>query len=89
MAHNFSKLSLLEAYNIQHKFDMICLLDERLYKKGYNLIKGNNPSDRKKGGVGICYKEFIAVCSVQVKNLNKCVIFGLSIKNKMDMWFPL
>ena len=24
--HNFSKLSLLEAYNVEHKLDMICLL---------------------------------------------------------------
>ena len=26
VAHKFSKLSLLEVYNLEHKFDMICLL---------------------------------------------------------------
>ena len=46
-AHNFSKLSLLEAFNLEHKFDMICLSetflgssiptnDERLNMKDTN-----------------------------------------------------
>ena len=84
-AHNFSKLPLLEAYNVQHKFDMTCLSetfldssiptnDERLSMKGYKLITADNPSDSKKGGVGIYYKEFLAVRPVDVKNLNECVI---------------
>ena len=92
-AHNFSKLSLLEAYNVEHKFDIICLLetfldssipsnDERLYMKGYKLIRADNPSDSKKGDVGIYYKEFLAVRPVEVKNLNECLIFEVSIKNK-------
>ena len=92
-AHNFSKLSLLEAYNVQHKFDMICLLetfldssiptnDERLNMKRYKLKIADNPSDSKKGGVGIYYKEFLAVRPVEVKNLNECVIFEVSIKKK-------
>ena len=66
-AHNFSTLSLLEAYNVQHKFHMICLSetfldssirfnDERLNMKGYKLIRAGNPSDSKKGGVCIYYK---------------------------------
>ena len=92
-AHNFSKLSLLEAYNVEHKLDMICLSetfldcsipgnDERLNMKGYKLIRADNPSDSKKGDVGIYYKEFLAVCRVEVKNLNECLIFEVSIKNK-------
>ena len=47
VAHNFSKLSLLEAFNLEHKFDMICLSetflgssiptnDERLNMKDTN-----------------------------------------------------
>ena len=72
---------------------MICLLetflgpfiptnDERLSMKGYKLIRANNPSDSKKGGVGIYYKEFLTVRPVEVKNLNACVIFEVSIKKK-------
>ena len=61
-AQSFSKLSLLEDYNAQHKFDMICLSetflvsrkhsiptnDENLDMKGYKLIRADNPSDSKK-----------------------------------------
>ena len=90
-AHNFSKLSLLEAYNVEHKFDIICLLetfldssipsnDERLYMNGYKLIRADNPSDSKKGDVGIYNKEFLAVRPVEVKYLNECL--EVSIKNK-------
>ena len=34
------------------------------------------------GGVGICYKEFLAVGSGKVKNLNECLILEVPIKNK-------
>ena len=39
----------------------IPIYDERLNMKGYKLIKADNPNDSKKGGVGIYYKEFLAV----------------------------
>ena len=56
--------------------------DERLNMKGYKLIRADNPSDSKKDGVGIYYKEFLAVRPFEVKNLNECLIFEVSIKNK-------
>ena len=94
VAHNFSKASLLEAYNVQYKFDMICLSEtfldssiptnERLNMKGYKLKRADNASDSKKGGVGIYYKEFLAVHPVEVKNLTECGIFEVSIKNKRE-----
>ena len=50
--------------------------------KDYELIRADNANDSKKGGVGIYYKDFLAVGSVKVKNLNECLIFEVSIKNK-------
>ena len=50
--------------------------------KRYKLIRADNPSDSKNGGVGIYYKQFLAVRSVGVKYLNEYVIFVESIKNK-------
>ena len=50
--------------------------------KGYKLIRTDSPSDSKKGSVDIYYKEFLAVRSVEVKNLTKCVISEVSTKNK-------
>ena len=53
-----------EAYNVEHKFDMVYISetfldssiltnDERLNMKEYKLVKADNPSESKKGGVGI------------------------------------
>ena len=50
--------------------------------KGYKLIRADNPGESKTGGVGIYYKEFLAVRPFEVKNLNECVIFEVSIRNK-------
>ena len=44
--------------------------------KGYKLVRACIPSDSEKG------KEFLAVRSVEVKNLNERVIFEVPIKNK-------
>ena len=61
-AHNFAKLSLLRAYMSIHKFDIICLSetyldsstdDESLEISGYYLIRSDNPSNKKCGGVCI------------------------------------
>ena len=60
--------------------------DEMLTMKGYKLIRADNPSDSKKGGVGIYQKEFLAVRPVEVKNLNEFLIIEVSIKTKGDMW---
>ena len=89
---SFLKLFLLEAYIKQRKFDIIYLLetcldtfippdDQRLYMEGHKSITADNPCDSKKGSVAIYYKEFLAVRSVEVKNLNECVIFEVSSKN--------
>ena len=50
--------------------------------KGYKLTRADNPSDSKKDGVDIYYKEFLAARPVEVKNLNECLICEVSIKNK-------
>ena len=43
----------------------------------------------KKDGVGIYYKNFLANCPAEVKNLNECVIFEVSTKNKRGHVVPL
>ena len=57
-AHNFSKLTLLEVYNIKHNFDIICLSEtnldsyiqhdnERLHLNEYNLSRAVNRNNMK------------------------------------------
>ena len=63
-AHDFSKLSIIEAYNTHHNFDMICLSenyldstyaddDTRLNLKDFALIRADNPHNCQRGGVSI------------------------------------
>ena len=67
--HDFVKVSLLEAYNAMHKFDIICLSetflnsspqndDHSLVLNGYKLVRADNLSDLKRGGVTIIWGEW-------------------------------
>ena len=66
-AHNFIKLSLLKPYIAIHKFDVVCLSetylntsisndDDSLEVPGYNLFRADHPSNTKRGGVCIYYR---------------------------------
>ena len=58
-AHNFAKLSSLNAFNSVHDFDIICLSesfldssfstdDSNLALRGYKLVRADHPSDVKR-----------------------------------------
>ena len=66
--HDSTKISLPQAYMTQHSHDIICLTetflnssiqsdDDRITIGEYNLIKSDHPSDLKKSGSCIYYKE--------------------------------
>ena len=57
-AHNFTKVSLLQALPVTHDYDVVCLSetfvdssisidDERIHIKGYSLLRANHPSNKK------------------------------------------
>ena len=62
-AHDFSKLSLLEAYNAHHTYDIslsetylnssVPHDDPRLNLSDYKLVRAGKLSNNKRGGVGI------------------------------------
>ena len=92
-AHVFSKLSLLEAYNAHHMYDIICLSekyldsfvpydDPRLNLCGYKLVRTDNLSNNKKGGVGIYFKETLALQPVPTNNLKECLLLEVFNGNK-------
>ena len=71
-AHNFSKVSLLQAISLSKNYDLICLSetfldpsidssDERTTIEGYNLMRADYPSNKKRGRVCIYYKEHLPV----------------------------
>ena len=68
LAHNFQKLNALQAFNSIHNFYLICISETffdssfssdgpSLSLKGYNLYRSEHPSNKKRGGLFIYYKE--------------------------------
>ena len=69
-AFNYTKLSSLKAFIAVHKFDIICLSetyldssvaadDDNLKIPGYNLVRSDHPSNNKREGVCVYYKDFL------------------------------
>ena len=91
-AHNFAKLSLLRAYVSVHKFDIICLSEtyldssmdnESLEISGHYLICYDHPSNKRRGGICIYYKNFLPLKGSGVRLLEECIDFDLIIINKL------
>ena len=60
-SHDFLKVKLLTAYNVMHKFDIICISesylnsdtssnDDNLNIPGYNMSRADHPSGNWRGG---------------------------------------
>ena len=67
LAHDCVEVNYLEAYNSVFKYDFICISEtyfdstissdsNNLNISGYNLIRADHPSNSKRGGVSIYYK---------------------------------
>ena len=92
-ANNYIKISLLEAYNAVHNFDIICISetfldsdhpsdDQRLGLQGYAMIRSDHPSNTKRGGVCIYYKEHLPfVRRDDITNLDECILGEIKVKN--------
>ena len=74
-AHNFTRLSLLQAYNSVHNYDIICLSD--------------HPSDNRRGGVCVYYKNTLPLKLVNVNYLQECLNFEIKIRNKLCNFISL
>ena len=58
--------------------------DPSLEVQGYDLIRANNPSNFKRGGVCIYYKKHLPLKLININFLlNECLTIGLNIKNKL------
>ena len=93
-AHDSTKISLLEAYITQRNYDIICLTetflnssilsgDNRIKIDGYSLIRSDHPSDSKKGGVCIYYKEHIPlILRDDINTLDNCLVTEIRSQNE-------
>ena len=87
MAHN--KLTLLAAYNVIHKYYVICIpetyldspvQDNNLSINGYNLIRADHPNDVKQVGVCLYFKESVKLKYVNTPYFLQCLICTVTIK---------
>ena len=91
------KISLLQAYILQHNHDIMCLSetflnssiesnDDRISIDGYNLIRSDHPSDPKRGGVCIYYTEHIPLIKRDdICTLDNCLV--MEIRSKGEKYF--
>ena len=93
LPHDYSKLFLLKAYILAHKFDIICLSetyldstvsldDVHLVISGYDLIRSDHPSNTKRGGVCLYYKNYLPLRVLNINCLKEFLNFELKIGDK-------
>ena len=93
VAHIFSRISLLRAYNAIHNYDKICLWEtylnhdtlsdnDNLKIPGYELIRVDHPSNQKRGGICIYHKDFLPIKVNNISCLKECLNFSLSVYGK-------
>ena len=91
--HRYSETFLLKVYISVHKFDIICLSetyldstapldDDNLVISGYNLIRSDHPSNTKRGGVCLYYKNYLPLRVLNISYLKECLNFELNIGDK-------
>ena len=92
-AHDYQKVSILEAYNAIHHYDLVCVSETYLYSsilndekdilvKGYSLVRADHPSNTKRGGACIYYKESLCVRIIYIPNLTESILCQVTINNK-------
>ena len=92
-AHNYLKVSLLRAYVAIKKFDVVCLSetyldssnlsdDDNFDIPGCNVVRADHPSNTKKDGVCIYFKNSLPLKVLDIQLLQKCINFEIEISDK-------
>ena len=86
-------MSVLRAYISVNKID-ICLSqtflgpsissdNDNLELPGYNLVRADNPTNTKRGGVCIYYHNSLPLKVIDIQLLNECINFEIRIGGKL------
>ena len=91
-AHDFLRISLIEAYNSVCNYDLIGIVEthidstvdeDRLALDGYTFYKENHPQDVKRGGVGLYVKDALPSKNrPDLVTLPKCVVCEIQLNKK-------
>ena len=92
--YNFQKIAVLESFVAIHKFGVIYILeiflnntyeDNDLNLNGYSLLRADHPSNAKRGGVCIYYKETLAL-KVVFRISMKVFFVKLQLDQRSVLW---
>ena len=83
-----------------HKFDIICISEtyldstvpldnDNLVISGYNLIRSDHPSNTKRGGACLYYKNYLPLRVLNISYLKQCLNFELQIGDKSGTFIAL
>ena len=99
-AHNFIKISLLKTYIATHKPDVICLSETYLDSSisnynynleipGYDLSRADHPSNTKRGGFCVYYRNSLPLKILNIQYLHECINFEIRIGGKLCRFVSL
>ena len=91
-AHDFLRVSLIEAYNSLYTYDLIGIVEthldssldeDKLGFNGYTFIKSNHPDNVKRGGVGLCIKDSLpSKQRSDLMTLPECIVYEIQLNRK-------
>ena len=99
-AHSYVKISLLKAYLSIHKFDIVCLSetyldpsvplhDVNLEIQGYELVQSDHPSQHKRGGLCIHFRNSLPLKILNIHYLQESITFELKVGFKIYKFISL
>ena len=95
---DFYRITLMEAHNTQHNYDIISLCETSLNDTlqvpenalpGYKFHSCNHPDGERNGGVGIFYKETLPLRIRQDLSFDECIVSELIFGRKTIFFIVL
>ena len=94
VAHNSTKVASLKAYLSVQRFEIFCISqtylnssvtedDDSLRISGYDLVRSDHPSNNKRVGVVIYYRNFLPLKLIDVNYSSESISFELQIGSKI------
>ena len=91
-AHDFLRVSLIEAYNAVYDYDLFAIVEthldstvdeDKLSLDGYTFTKNNHPQNVKRGGVALYVKDTLpSNRRMDLETLPECIVYEIQLNRK-------
>ena len=100
-AHDFIKVPLIEAFICTRNFDILCLSetfldskidlnDENMNIAGYCILRANHPSNNKRRGVCIYFKQSLPLIKRDdLSTMQETIVTEISVENETCFFYML